>query len=213
MKRHEQLLLENKAWAADRVEKNPEFFKSLAKTQTPDFLWIGCSDSRVSPDEITQAEPGNIFVHRNVANLVVPTDINLLSIVQYAVEVLKVKHIIICGHHGCGGVKAAMGDESFGLIDEWLRHIKEVHRQHRQEIDALPTEEARLIRLIEHNVRAQLINLARSGIIQRAWKEHKQPLLHGWVYSMQDGIIQPILELSRDTPLDAPLPSASRRAA
>jgi carbonic anhydrase len=203
MKRHEQLLLENKAWAAGRIEENPDFFNNMLHTQQPDFLWIGCSDSRVSPNEITQAEPGDIFIHRNVANLVIPTDLNLLSVVQYAVEVLKVKHIIICGHYGCGGVKAAMGRSSFGMIDEWLRNIKNVYRHHQKEVDALPNDEARTNRLIELNVREQAYNLARTTIVQRAWKENQRPFIHGWVYDMRDGIIKPELELPPNSKLDS----------
>src|SRR5690349_17617542 len=151
MKTFEKLLLENKAWAYEKVENDPDYFKRLSEIQTPEFLWIGCSDSRVPANEITGTQPGEIFVHRNIANMVVNTDINLLSVLQYAVEVLKVKHVIVCGHYGCGGVKAAMNKHHYGIINHWLKNIKDVYRFHRDEVDSLPTERERVNRLTELN--------------------------------------------------------------
>lgn len=202
MKAYEKLLLENKAWAAEKVQDDPEFFSRLAHLQTPEFLWIGCSDSRVPANEITGTQPGEIFVHRNIANMVVHTDLNLLSVLQYAVEVLKVKHIIVCGHYGCGGVKAAMSHHSFGIINKWLRNIKDVYRYHETEIEALKTEDEKVDRLIELNVKEQVLNLAKTSIVQKAWKTNHYPHLHGWVYSINNGIINPIFEMTAGSHLD-----------
>lgn len=203
MKSYEKLLLENKAWAAEKIHDDPEFFTRLEHIQTPEYLWIGCSDSRVPADRITGTQPGEIFVHRNIANMVVHTDLNLLSVLQYAVEVLKVKHIIVCGHYGCGGVKAAMSTKSFGIINKWLRNIKDVYRYHREELEMLDAEsDARLNRLIELNVTEQVINLAKTSIIQKAWKEEQRPDLHGWVYGLNNGIIKPIFEMNAGTHID-----------
>lgn len=202
MKIYQKLLLENKAWAQEKVESDPDYFARLSKIQTPEFLWIGCSDSRVPANEITNTQPGEIFVHRNIANLVVHTDLNLLSVLQYSVEVLKVKHIIVCGHYGCGGVKAAMGHHSFGIINKWLRNIKDVYRLHQTELDAIQDEEKRTDRLVELSVIEQVWNLAKTTIIQKAWQENHLPHLHGWVYGLDDGLIQPIFELNADTPID-----------
>lgn len=196
MRRHDQLLLENKAWAQEMHQRNPQFFERMAKSQKPEFLWIGCSDSRVSPTEVTQSDPGQIFIHRNVANLVVHTDLNLLSVMQYAVEVLEIKHIIVCGHYGCGGVKASMGHASFGIIDTWLRHIKDVVRIYDKELAAIPDEDARTDRLVELNVYEQMLNIAKTPMIQKYWKAHQRPHLHGWVYDMRDGIIKPQFEMA-----------------
>lgn len=199
---YNKLLLENKAWATEQVQIDPDFFSRLSHIQTPEFLWIGCSDSRVPADKITGTQPGEIFVHRNIANMVVHTDINLLSVLEYAVEVLKVKHIIVCGHYGCGGVKAAMGHQSFGIINKWLRSIKDVYRIHRDEIDKIENEEDRTNRLIEFNVMEQVMNLAKTSIIQRAWKNNQRPHLHGWVYGLNDGIIKPVYEMEPGTHID-----------
>jgi carbonic anhydrase len=158
-------------------------------------MWIGCSDSRVPANELTGSQPGEIFVHRNVANMVVHTDLNMLSVLQYAVEVLKVKHIIVCGHYGCGGVRAAMTQTSLGLINKWLRNIKDVYRIHRNEIDAIEDETKRSNRLVELNVREQVMNLAKTSIVQSAWKKENRPDLHGWVYDLHDGIINPVFEI------------------
>ena len=199
---YEKLLIENKAWAAEQNRTDPQFFNRLAAQQAPEFLWIGCSDSRVPADKITGTEPGEIFVHRNIANLVVNTDLNLLSVLQYAVEVLKVKHVIVCGHYGCGGVKAAMGQHHFGIINHWLKEIKDVYRLHRQEVDNLPTEDERVNKLTELNVREQIFNLAKTSIIKKAWKEEQRPQLHGWVYGLNDGLIKPVCEMIAGSPID-----------
>lgn len=202
MSSYDKLLLENKAWAKEQVQLDPEFFSRLQHIQTPEFLWIGCSDSRVPADKITGTQPGEIFVHRNIANMVVHTDLNLLSVLEYAVVYLKVKHVIVCGHYGCGGVKAAMGKHSLGIINKWLRNIKDVYRAHRNEVDALPSEEERANKLIELNVAEQIMNLAKTSIIQKAWKEEKRPSLHGWVYGLNDGIIKPVCEMEAGTHID-----------
>lgn len=205
MKQFERLLIENKAWAKGKKQQDPKFFERLVNIQRPDFLWIGCSDSRVPPDQITQTQPGEIFIHRNVANLVVHTDLNMLSVLQYAVEVLEVKHIVVCGHYGCGGVKAAMTRNSYGLINKWLRNIKDVYRFHEEEIAALPTEEERVNRLIELNIETQVMNLAETSIVQSAWKKHNRPHLHGWVYGLNDGLIKPLTMIEPNTPLPYPI--------
>lgn len=191
----EKILLENKAWAKEKVQDDPHFFERLEKIQRPDFLWIGCSDSRVPANEITNTDPGEMFVHRNIANMVVHTDLNLLSVLQYSVEVLEVKHIIVCGHYGCGGVKAALNRQSLGMINKWLRNIKDVYRDYREEIDALPTEEARTNRLVELNVKEQVINLAQTSIVQKAWKYGNRPHIHGWVYDLHDGILHSVFDM------------------
>src|SRR5688572_20751683 len=175
MKSIDKLLLQNKAWAADRVRFDPEYFKSRANDQTPEFLWIGCSDSRVPANEITGTEPGDIFVHRNIANMVIHTDMNMLSVLDYAVSVLEVEHVIVCGHYGCGGVKAAMIDKQFGVIDNWIRHIKDVYRFHNEELNSITNMQAREDRFIELNVIEQVNDLAQTSIIQRAWEKRKSP--------------------------------------
>ncbi len=202
MQSYEKLLLENKAWAAEKVADDPDFFSRLEHLQTPEFLWIGCSDSRVPANEITGTQPGEIFVHRNIANMVVNTDINMLSVLQYAVEVLKVKHVIVCGHYECGGVKAAMTTHSYGLINKWLSNIKDVYRLHRTELDGITDNRLKTDRLVEINVQEQVTNLAKTDIIQKAWKNENRPDLHGWVYSLSDGIINPVFEMKANTPLD-----------
>ena len=199
---YEKLLLENKAWAEERNLEDPDYFKVLAAQQAPEFLWIGCSDSRVPANQITGTLPGEIFVHRNISNLVVNTDLNMLSVLQYAVEVLKVKHVIVCGHYGCGGIKAAMGKHHFGIINHWLKNIKDVYRMHRNEIDSLKTEDERVNKLTELNVTEQVFNLAKTSIIQKAWKEDNRPHLHGWVYGLNDGIIKPVCEMEPGTEID-----------
>lgn len=199
---YNKLLLMNKAWAREMVEEDPEYFSRLAHLQTPEFLWIGCSDSRVPANEITGTQPGEIFVHRNIANMVVHTDLNLLSVLDYAVNHLKVKHIIVCGHYGCGGVKAAMTHHNFGIINKWLRNIKDVYRFHQDEIDAIPDEEGKINRMTELNVQEQVMNLAKTSIIQRAWHEENRPHLHGWVYGLKDGLIKPVFEMEPNTHID-----------
>ena len=199
---YETLLSNNRDWAADAVKKDPEFFHRLANVQHPDFLWIGCSDSRVPADRITGTQPGEIFVHRNIANMVVHTDINLLAVLEYAVNYLKVKHIIVCGHYGCGGVKAAMTRNNYDIINKWIRNIKDVYRIHRDEINYQTKESDRLNRLIELNVQEQVMNLAKTSIVQKAWKHEQRPYLHGWVYGLEDGIIHPICEMGHNDHLD-----------
>jgi carbonic anhydrase len=202
MKSYEKLLADNKIWASDMVKKDPAFFNRLVNVQHPEFLWIGCSDSRVPPNEITQTHPGEIFIHRNIANMVVHTDLNMLSVLEYAVNVLKVKHIVVCGHYGCGGVKAAMTRHSVGIINKWLRNIKDVYRYHRDEIDVITNEEDKANKLIELNVQEQVMNLAKTSIVQKAWKDRQAPHLHGWVYDLHDGIIKPVFEMEAGTHID-----------
>ena len=202
MKSYEKLLLENKAWAGIKPASDPSYFPRMARDQKPEFLWIGCSDSRVPANEITNTEPGEMFVHRNIANLVVHTDLNLLSVLQYAVEVLEVKHIIVCGHYGCGGVRAAMTQNHLGLINKWLRNIKDVYRANRSEMEAIKDENKKVDRLCELNVIEQVNHLAETSIIQRAWKNHKRPMLHGWIYGLNDGIIKEITVVEPNAPID-----------
>lgn len=200
---YEKLLLENKAWAAEKKSDDPDYFERLAKLQTPEFLWIGCSDSRVPANEITGTQPGEIFVHRNVANLVVNTDVNLLAVLDFAVTHLKVKHVIVCGHYGCGGIKAAATKTDYKpVLNMWLRNIKDVMRLHREELDKIANEDLRADRLVELNVQEQVNNLAKTTIIQRCWKKDKRPDLHGWVYGLKDGIIKPVYEMKAGTPID-----------
>ena len=204
MHSYEKLLLENKAWAAEKVSEDPGYFERLSHLQTPEFLWIGCSDSRVPANEITGTQPGEIFVHRNVANLVINTDVNLLSVLDYAVNHLKVKHVIVCGHYGCGGIKAATTKIDFkAVLNMWLRNIKDVYRLHRDELNGIKDEEKRCDRLVELNVREQVMNLAKTSIVQRAWKNEQRPHLHGWVYGLKDGIINPVFEMPAGTHIDA----------
>lgn len=200
MKLAERLLLENKAWAAERVREDPGFFSRLEDIQQPQALWIGCSDSRVPANQITGTLPGEMFVHRNVANLVVNTDVNLLAVLDYAVNHLKVKDVIVCGHYGCGGIKAASTNHDYKLVlNMWLRNIKDVYRLYRPELDAIADEEQRADRLVELNVMEQLRNLAKTSIVQRAWKEENRPHLHGWVYRLSDGLIKPLLDIEAGT--------------
>jgi carbonic anhydrase len=203
MKSYQRLLLENAAWAAERINKDPEYFDRLEHIQTPEFLWIGCSDSRVPANEITNTQPGEIFVHRNIANVVDHTDLNMLSVLQYAVEVLKVKHVIVCGHYGCGGVKAAMGNKSYGLIDNWLRNIKDVYWANRDSLDGIKKDEDRAERLTEFNVIAGVRNLVKTSIIQHAWKTTNLPVLHGWVYRLSDGILHDLCKIDPNTSLES----------
>ena len=191
MEKSYHILLENnKNWVQEQTNKNPSFFEQLAEGQNPEYLWIGCSDSRVPANQITGTSPGQIFVHRNIANMVVHSDMNMLSVLSYAVEVLKVKHVIVCGHYGCGGVLAAMGSKQFGLIDNWLRHIKDVYRYHHKELDAITSEEERGRRFVEVNVMEQVHDLGKTSIVQNAWKNNQPLHIHGWVYDLKDGIIK-----------------------
>ncbi|MEP7279214.1 MAG: carbonic anhydrase [Bacteroidota bacterium] len=203
MKTYEKLLMGNKSWAATMLNGDPAYFDRLAHLQTPEFLWIGCSDSRVPANEITGTQPGEIFVHRNVSNMVVNTDVNLLSVLDYAVNHLHVRHVIVCGHYGCGGIKAATTNTDFKpILNMWLKNIKDVYRLHRGELDAIADESTRLDRLTELNVKEQVFNLAKTSIIQKAWKREQVPHLHGWVYGLKDGIINPVFEMSAGTAID-----------
>ncbi|PKM37442.1 MAG: carbonic anhydrase [Gammaproteobacteria bacterium HGW-Gammaproteobacteria-10] len=197
MKSFEKLLTENKKWASDKQKIDPNFFKHLAKEQKPDFLWIGCSDSRVPAELIVNAEPGEMFIHRNIANQMVATDFNCLSVLQYAVAVLKVKHIIVCGHYNCGGVKAALNNQSTDLVltNKWLMHIKNVYRLHQKEVNALATEQERIDRLVELNVIEQVKTLAYTSIIQQAWHKENRPIIHGWVYGLSDGLLKTLISM------------------
>jgi len=179
----------NRQWAARMREREPEFFERLRHQQRPELLWIGCSDSRLPPDRIIGKQPGEVFVHRNVANVVVHTDMNCLSVIQFAVEVLKVKHIVVCGHYGCGGVLAAMGSAKLGLIDNWLRHIKDVYRDHQDELEAIEDPTERADRLCEIHVQEQARNVCSTTIVQEAWQQGNALTVHPWIYSLQDGLI------------------------
>ncbi|MDQ3337725.1 MAG: carbonate dehydratase [Myxococcota bacterium] len=180
----------NRKWAKTTVEEDPEFFKRLEALQSPDLLWIGCSDSRLPPNEIIGRAPGELFVHRNVANLVEHTDVNCLSVLQYAVDVLQVKHIIVCGHYGCGGIRAAMQAQPLGLIDNWLRHVRDVHLWNREELSAIENVDKRANRLAELNVEAQVANVCHTTIVQDAWRRGHKVSIHGWIYSLSDGLIR-----------------------
>lgn len=184
-----KLFEQNKAWSDSIKQSDPDFFKNLALHQSPYILWIGCADSRVPANQIVSLPPGDLFVHRNIANLVVHTDLNCLSVIQYAVEVLKVKHIVVCGHYGCGGVRAAMEETDHGLIDNWLRHIRDVNRFHRQELDPLDFE-SRFNRLCELNIREQVVNVCNTTIVKKAWDSGADLTVHGWIYSIEDGLLR-----------------------
>ena len=188
-KSYQRLIENNKTWVAEQLQLDPVFFENLSKGQAPEYLWIGCSDSRVPAESITGTEPGEMFVHRNIANMIVHSDMNMLSVLSYAVEVLKVKHVIVCGHYGCGGVMAAMKNQQFGLIDNWLRHIKDVYRYHHKELDAIEDETLRARRFVEVNVQEQVHDLGKTSIVQNAWKRNQPLHLHGWVYDIHDGLI------------------------
>ncbi|WP_221076399.1 carbonate dehydratase [Agarivorans aestuarii] len=184
-----QLISNNRSWAKNIKEQNPTFFCDLSEQQNPEFLWIGCSDSRVPANQIAGLPPGEVFVHRNIANVVVHTDLNCLSVIQYAVDVLKVKHIIVTGHYGCGGVLASMENEQFGLIDNWLRHLKDVYRYHEAELDAIEDKKQRADRLCELNVVEQVKNVSQTSIVQNAWSKGQELSVHGCIYSIQNGIL------------------------
>ncbi len=200
---YKQILDNNKIWAETALAKDPNFFAELAKGQTPPLLWIGCSDSRVPANEIIGAKPGEVFVHRNIANMVVHSDMNMLSVLDYAVNVLKVKHVIVCGHYGCGGVKAAMGNQSIGIIDNWIRHIKDVYRLHRAELDAIADETERFNKFVEINVKEQVFDLAKTSIVQGAWQSGQELTLHGWVYGLNSGFVTDLeVNFSSNSDLD-----------
>jgi carbonic anhydrase len=190
MKALPQLFENNRKWASELLQSDSAFFEKLSKQQSPEFLWIGCSDSRVPANAIVGMRPGELFVHRNVANLVIHTDMNCLSVVQFAVEVLKIKHIIVCGHYGCGGVKAAMENRSHGLIDNWLRHIRDIYRKRSNELLLIEDENQRLDRLCELNVVEQVMNVGNMTAVQEAWQKEKSPTIHGWIYDICDGLLK-----------------------
>ena len=202
MKEYKQLILHNMAWAEEQAEEDPDYFARLIGGQKPDFLWIGCSDSRVAPDQFTRSEPGGLFIHRNIANLVSEDDLNLMSVVQFAVDVLKVRHVIVCGHYGCGGLAATLEGGLDGPIAQWLSVARQVAQDHAEEIAAMPDQAARVNRLVECNVRDQLVRLARTAIVQRAFADKRELQLHGWVYDLRDGRIRPLMELDGETNLD-----------
>lgn len=200
---YKKILDNNKNWVEKKLAIRPDYFKNLAEGQSPPLLWIGCSDSRVPANEIIGAEPGEVFVHRNIANMVIHSDMNMLSVLDYAVNALKVKHVIVCGHYGCGGVKAAMGNSSIGIIDNWIRHIKDVYRFHQKELDAIADEKERFNTFVEVNVKEQVMDLAKTSIVQNAWKSGQKLSLHGWVYGLNDGYVTDLgVNFSSDQDLD-----------
>jgi len=200
---YKQLIDNNRQWVKTKLGEDPEFFKKLANGQQPPVLWIGCADSRVPANEIIGAQPGEVFVHRNIANMVIPSDLNMLSVLDYAVNVLKVSHIIVCGHYGCGGVKAAMTNSSYGIIDNWIRHIKDVYRFHQDELELMEDEEAKFNRFVELNVREQVHDLAKTAIVQNAWNNGQALHLHGWVYGVGSGIVKDLeVDFSNNDMLD-----------
>ncbi|MGC3998898.1 MAG: carbonic anhydrase [Anaeromyxobacter sp.] len=202
MDSYRRLLTENRRWVEARLGERPDYFTRLTSAQRPDYLWIGCSDSRVPAETVTGCQPGELFVHRNIANVVVHTDLNLFSVLHFAVDELKVNHVIVCGHYGCGGVKAAMSHHSYGLIiDKWLRDVKEVYAQHAPSLEAIPDPELRARRLVELNVVQQVRDVAKTAVIQSAWKREQRPWLHGWVYDMDTGLLK---ELTLLKPEDLP---------
>jgi carbonic anhydrase len=196
-----ELFEKNRAWAARMRSENPDFFQTLASQQRPSYLWIGCADSRVPANEIVGLPPGELFVHRNVANVVVHTDLNCLSVLQFAVEVLRVPHVIVCGHYGCGGVEAAYRREPAGLVDNWLRHVEDVAFLHERELEVLPSEQERLARLCELNVLEQAVNVCRTTVAQDAWRRGQPLTVHGWIYALGDGLLRD-LGFSIDRPED-----------
>ena len=203
MKRYEQLLLQNKAWVDQKLHEDKDFFNKLTNVQKPEFLWIGCADSRVPANQITGTAPGEVFVHRNIANMVVHSDMNMLSVLDYAVNVLEVNHVIVCGHYGCGGVKAAMGNQSIGIIDNWIRHIKNVYRLHHVYLDSIVSESDRFNAFVEINVKEQVFDLAKTSIVQSAWKNGQELTLHGWVYGLNSGFVTDLnVNLSSDKDLN-----------
>jgi carbonic anhydrase len=197
-----KLFLSNRAWAAEKLSEDASYFENLAKDQRPEYLWIGCSDSRVPANEIIGAEPGELFVHRNVANMVVHTDLNLLSVLQYAVEFLEVKHIIVCGHTGCGGVKASLTNKDYGLLNKWLRNLKDVYRLHKDEVEAETNIDDKVNKLVEMNLIEQVGNVVKTSIVQKSWKQHKRPHVHGWVYEMETGLLRTVIDVEPGASID-----------
>ncbi len=201
---YKKILENNQKWVEEKLSLNPNFFSKLAQGQQPPLLWIGCSDSRVPANEIIGAEAGEVFVHRNIANMVIHTDMSMLSVLDYAVNALQVKHVIVCGHYGCGGVKAAMSNTSIGVIDNWIRHIKDVYRLHQKELDTITDESNRFNRFVELNVIEQTLDLAKTSIVQNAWKNGQELHLHGWVYGLNSGLVKDLgVNFSCDKDLDA----------
>lgn len=190
MELYKKFLENNRNWVNKMIGQDPTYFSKLAEGQKPPLLWIGCADSRVPANEIIGAAPGEVFVHRNIANMVVHTDMNMLSVLDYAVNVLEVQHVIVCGHYGCGGVRAAMSNQQFGLLDNWIRHIKDVYRLHQEELEAIQDFEEREHRFIELNIIEQVYDLSKTSIIQNSWSKRKIPYIHGWVYDIRNGIIK-----------------------
>lgn len=205
MQSYEKLLLENRAWAEEKKLYEPKYFERLAADQKPEFLWIGCADSRVPGDIIVNADPGVIFAHRNIANQVIATDFNCLSVIQYAVQVLKVQHVIVCGHYNCGGVRAAISPQqpSFTILNKWLLHVKDIYRLHRSELDAIECISERANRLVELNVVEQIRRLSHTSIIQKAWHNEQRPTLHGWVYALEDGLLKQLVTLPPGSDIDS----------
>ncbi|MBE8726821.1 carbonate dehydratase [Flavobacterium hungaricum] len=200
---YEQLLENNKKWVENSLALDPNYFADLAKGQSPPLLWIGCSDSRVPANEIVGAKPGEVFVHRNIANMVVHSDMNMLSVLDYAVNVLKIKHVIVCGHYGCGGVKAAMGNQSVGIIDNWIRHIKDEYRLHEKYLNSIEDETERFNAFVEINAKEQVYNLAKTSIVQNAWRNGQDLMLHGWVYGLNSGFVTDLnVNISSNEELD-----------
>lgn len=199
---YKDLLSRNEEWAKKIETDDSAYFSVLAESQNPKFLWIGCSDSRVLANEITGTHPGEMFVHRNIANMVVHTDLNLLSVLEFAVHVLNVEHVIVCGHYGCGGIKAAMGNQDNGLINKWIRNIKEVYRLHEDEINSIQDEEEKINSLVRFNAKEQMLNLAKTSIVQKAWKRGQNLQLHAWIYDMSDGRLHELEEFNKDSHLD-----------
>ena len=200
---YKKILDNNKKWVEDSLALDPDYFQNLAEKQTPPLLWIGCSDSRVPANEIVGAKPGEVFVHRNIANMVIHSDMNMLSVLDYAVNVLKVKHIIVCGHYGCGGVQAAMNNQSIGIIDNWIRHIKDIYRLHKTYLDAIEDETERFNAFVEVNVKEQVFDLAKTSIVQSAWNSGQELTLHGWAYGLNSGFVTDLdVNFSSDIDLD-----------
>ena len=200
---YKKILDNNKEWVEQQLAVDENYFEDLSKGQNPPLLWIGCSDSRVPANEIIGAKPGEVFVHRNIANMVVHTDMNMLSVLDYAVNVLKVKHVLVCGHYGCGGIKAAMGNSSIGIIDNWIRHIKNVYRLHNEYLDSIQDEDKRFNTFVEINVKEQVFDLAKTSIVQSAWKNEQELTLHGWVYGLNSGFVTDLqVNISSNKDLD-----------
>ena len=201
---YKKILDNNKKWVEEQTAVDKEFFKDLSKGQNPPLLWIGCSDSRVPANEIIGAKAGEVFVHRNIANMVIHSDMNMLSVLDYAVNVLKVKHVIVCGHYGCGGVKAAMGNDSIGIIDNWIRHIKAVYRLHNKYLDSIEDENERFNKFVELNVKEQVFDLAKTSIVQSAWRNGQDLTLHGWAYGLNSGYVTDLdVNMSSNDDLDS----------